>query len=716
MGRLNLTDVRGGNGDDSSSSRESSPRPLAQRRLPSPNFDDDADVEVPPIADDDTPPPETRPLIREPMAFTQTVTAPPNVDTYKAQPATQLEKNISLPGQKVTVPKKKKETRSKKTKHSSNFPNQVGRFRLQSYDPTSGPSTPPIQSGTGPYSSMYRATTAPFNPQEPVAPAYPTMPPAPPKKTRGKSASKSPHPFTQFSVTNPPSPPQPPPSSAAFRSSGDPMYPPIPAPAGHHYRRDYDKDPFGIGQVTHGRRDSDATMSSSHSPSSSNRQPVDQKPRVPSRMVTILIIDIRSGQQDHQLAEIKIPLKPADNPDDGFWADAKELCSKLQEGPSRIDGPAKVYTMRGRYRQFFLRVSEDNKDETMPANLSITPDRTIEVVVEVGQRPGEIPGPPRIPEELRSFSPPPDDMMDPRHGRYSNHMSDPNLDYNKKRRHSPTGDYHYEPPPPHASGSRPYPASQVAFSPTYPPNASPYHPAVALTSPPPPPKKIRGYEPEPLRTTEPPTSPGHELPKQTLPIIGPLADFRARQRDPLQMSPEPEDEPEVVYKKIIKRVDRLIQKEIGWPEWFKHRGQPQCVPVVLVLYRFAQYLFDLYEGKRVPFTSPTVDHTITRGYILAALLMNEDEEPAKFAADCSETLDLLALYGPEGKRLQDERVKDMMEDKSPPAYNAKPVKRFLRLLREIDEEWTKAHSDDKEGSGESASSPDVVMTEHTPTP
>ncbi len=73
-------------------------------------------------------------------------------------------------------------------------------------------------------------------------------------------------------------------------------------------------------------------------------------------------------------------------------------CTKLQEGPSRIDGkvtsyfrpdltrlagPAKVYTMRGRYRQFFLRVSEDNKDETMPANLSITPDRTIEVVVEV---------------------------------------------------------------------------------------------------------------------------------------------------------------------------------------------------------------------------------------------------------------------------------------------------------------------------------------------
>lgn len=42
-------------------------------------------------------------------------------------------------------------------------------------------------------------------------------------------------------------------------------------------------------------------------------------------MVTILIQDLRSGETDHQLAEVKIPLKDADDPQDGFWADAKEL-------------------------------------------------------------------------------------------------------------------------------------------------------------------------------------------------------------------------------------------------------------------------------------------------------------------------------------------------------------------------------------------------------
>lgn len=42
-------------------------------------------------------------------------------------------------------------------------------------------------------------------------------------------------------------------------------------------------------------------------------------------MVTLLIQDIRSGVVDHQLTEIKIPLRPTADPTDGFWADAKLL-------------------------------------------------------------------------------------------------------------------------------------------------------------------------------------------------------------------------------------------------------------------------------------------------------------------------------------------------------------------------------------------------------
>ena len=52
------------------------------------------------------------------------------------------------------------------------------------------------------------------------------------------------------------------------------------------------------------------------------------QPRRPLRIVTILIQDIRSGVTDHQLAEVKIPLKPSDDPQDGFWADARDIVSQ----------------------------------------------------------------------------------------------------------------------------------------------------------------------------------------------------------------------------------------------------------------------------------------------------------------------------------------------------------------------------------------------------
>lgn len=45
------------------------------------------------------------------------------------------------------------------------------------------------------------------------------------------------------------------------------------------------------------------------------------------RMVTILIQDVRSGTTDHQLAEVKIALRSGDDPQDGYWADARELVS-----------------------------------------------------------------------------------------------------------------------------------------------------------------------------------------------------------------------------------------------------------------------------------------------------------------------------------------------------------------------------------------------------
>lgn len=42
-------------------------------------------------------------------------------------------------------------------------------------------------------------------------------------------------------------------------------------------------------------------------------------------MVTLLIRDVRSREDDSLLAEVKVPLRPADNPADGFWADSQDI-------------------------------------------------------------------------------------------------------------------------------------------------------------------------------------------------------------------------------------------------------------------------------------------------------------------------------------------------------------------------------------------------------
>lgn len=69
--------------------------------------------------------------------------------------------------------------------------------------------------------------------------------------------------------------------------------------------------------------------------------PMNQPPRKGSalRILTLLIEDTRKdpGERD-QLAEVRVPLKQIEGPDDGFWADANDVCKALQNGPSRVDG------------------------------------------------------------------------------------------------------------------------------------------------------------------------------------------------------------------------------------------------------------------------------------------------------------------------------------------------------------------------------------------
>jgi hypothetical protein len=104
-----------------------------------------------------------------------------------------------------------------------------------------------------------------------------------------------------------------------------------------------------------------------------------------TRVVNVLIKDQRGDADEDQYAEVRVPLGPAESDksgrSQGWWADAKAVVDALQAGPGRIDGPAKVYTMRGKFKQYFLRVSEDNVDQCSSANLLISPAKVLEITV-----------------------------------------------------------------------------------------------------------------------------------------------------------------------------------------------------------------------------------------------------------------------------------------------------------------------------------------------
>lgn len=117
--------------------------------------------------------------------------------------------------------------------------------------------------------------------------------------------------------------------------------------------------------------------------------PLAPPPSVDRESVTIFMEDFRStsdGEPEHLLAEVIIPLRTSAT-HDGFWANAQELVEQLQAGPSRIDGPAKVFCRRGKYKHCFMRMSDASDIECQPSSLQISPELSIQITIEANRAP-----------------------------------------------------------------------------------------------------------------------------------------------------------------------------------------------------------------------------------------------------------------------------------------------------------------------------------------
>jgi hypothetical protein len=107
-----------------------------------------------------------------------------------------------------------------------------------------------------------------------------------------------------------------------------------------HYRHNYDKPE--AQQLSSSRRKA-SVPEPLPPPSASHNSKFQPRPHRTGRMLTLLIKDVRNeGEVDEQLAEIRVPLRPAGTQaEDGYWADATQVVEALQEGVSAIEGETK---------------------------------------------------------------------------------------------------------------------------------------------------------------------------------------------------------------------------------------------------------------------------------------------------------------------------------------------------------------------------------------
>ncbi|KAG1878103.1 hypothetical protein DFJ58DRAFT_740666 [Suillus subalutaceus] len=666
----------GRRGASSSSSRESSPASKRQKRSFTPNSDDETPVVPAPVetsgdasSSDGTP----APLIRQAVGFSwqPSVLPIPTVNTYQAVLPTNPNAIQFLPGQ--ALPKKKK--RREKPEYSA----QTSRFRLsQVPGPTPAhtpePLTQPtLYAGGGPYSSMYRISSAASpsasvtmsnpsvadgaSPGEAHSPAaYSTVASGPrsnavPRAYNniGPSGSRAPGQLDgpiapamtkrnkkltgQRIAQDPGSLAQSPASSRQLQPPPSNMHYPRP---GAHYRHDYEANLDSRSPSTSAVSRQEPVGPTFSPQERSAAPPASGGQMRPLRMLTLLIEDIRSGVPDHQLAEIKVVLRPGEDPDSGFWANAEEVCETLQAGPSRIDGPARVYTLRGKYRQFFMRVDADNVLEVKPCNLGVSKERTLEVVVEAPIPKGRLPPPPRISLELPQMS---------------SSDSDTVL--------SPSGQ----------QMSRLPVYSGVTQKTTLP------EPFIHL--------KIKHHETQSkgllllvarhierdsrgMETKKAPSSDEDGVREISPPIPGRHA--------------ETEDERDDAIANFI-RSD--IEGEKEWPRCMSiiSHGGPKRVSDVLWSYNYVENRVKEHEDKKTPsHWDGAPNSRVERRHVWRALNL-----PPEWGEECRTVLTLVGHYGKYGRRYQDSHVINEIDSTAAPTE--KTWKRFVKLLHKVDTQY-----------------------------
>ncbi|KAG8214023.1 hypothetical protein J3R82DRAFT_10778 [Butyriboletus roseoflavus] len=613
------------------SSRESSPVAKRQRRSFTPTSDD-GDLVVPVMHNEDveTPTPENPPLIRQAVGFSWT----PSISANSAPQVVPY----FLPGQAPPPPKPKtSKPRAPRKKKDKQYTNQTGKFKIGDSNLSSSPGSgglAPTSTGNSADTSLSsgspsllrsmipsasytneNATAGPGNTNGATTSMALIVPQAGVKRTRKSSNKKVPasndsnsRPSARLSLGQ----------RATIGTSVTPQYPINGDPGGPSLERPGQGSDLQITYSAPPCAVSGGTPVGSTNASTAVIQGTAQNVSRQMRMVTLLIEDMRSGVPDSQLAEVKVPLRVADDPDDGFWADAVEICNTLQNGPSRIDGPAKVYTMRGRFRQFFMRVDQFDQLQVQSAHLGVSKERTLSVFVEsvstvalmglenasnVSHQPvpqGQLPRPPALSLDVRpvynsgsereDMSSSSSTSYQPRYSLVTRRDSNGTIIEKQLRQGREEKD---------VTGLR----------------ESSWHDRYTSSS---------------QRVLTPP-------------IPGRLADTQ-----------EEKDEA------IANYIRSHIENHPGWIEYMQSKARPQRVSEVLKQYTFVEDRVRELIGRKTPAHWDGAPNSyVEKEHVWRVLKLD-----TKWGKECEETLVLVMFYGKNGSRYEDSRVVDMINDTS----------------------------------------------------
>jgi len=367
--------------------------------------------------------------------------------------------------------------------------------------------------------------------------------------------------------------------------------------------------------------------------------------------VTLLIEDSRTGALDPQLAEVRIALRKASELDEGgYWGKTEELCKQLQSSPSRIDGPAKVYTKRGDYRQFFLRISESNVDTFGNENIRVREDMVVQIYVE-----------PWITHRQQPYLTP--QSLDRQHSYSSQDLES----------HRGSDIVSNSPSPNYSVGHRP--------------SASPSLDGRAFyrerndsdtTSP----TEDIAQQHSVSKFLSTATSPPQTMLHHTVPPM-------YNQCQPRGYESPFEDDLDNLDNLLIVAAGTLLEKQPDW-KLFKSKATNRMSDIIFQ-YKFVQSMVKELVGFS-PFRSSA--HRIEESHILAALKPSTGGDPSVFAAVYTETLHLLQLYGKKGNRYEDPDVLKLCQDDFIPQHCDNLPKRLLRLLQQRDAAWVKDHPED----------------------